>query len=142
MVPRTQQLIERESTVQAQLLRAKTVGTPEAWLAIEQFFPEAEEFYHLLALRGYAIDRLIAGRPGQALSALERLAARKEEYPELAQFGRAGMVVALTDLGQERRARTALGALDADPERSLRQQSPELARALSRAIDRLNGASP
>ncbi len=130
--------VERETTVKEQLYRAKMVSTPAAWQAVEEFFPDAPEFYHLLAQRGYAGDMLAAEKYRLALPALERLADRKADQPEFAHYGQAGLIVAYTQLGLESEAREVLGQLPSDAQKSLRDQSPGLAAQLRRAFAKLN----
>ena len=132
--------VEREATVKEQLYRAKIVGTPAAWQAVENFFPDAPEFYHLLAQRGYAGDLLAAEKYRLAVPALEQLADRKADQPEFAHYGQAGLIVAFTQLGREAKAREVLGQLSGDAAKSLQKQSPGLAAQLRRAIAKLNGS--
>lgn len=138
IVPPRQPDVQREASVEAQLYRAKVVGTAEAWSAVERYFPEAPEFYHLLARRGYAVDRLLAGEANEALPALERLADRASDHPEFGLFGKAGLVVAYGMLDREDDARRALGSLPTEAAGRLRSQSPQLADALGRTVRRLN----
>ena len=104
--------VRREATVKEQLFRAKLVNSPEAWLAVEEYFPEEDEYQLLLAQRGYVLSCFEDDQYRRTLSSLQRLSVRETDYPGLSSFAQAGFVVAHHALGNDQRAEEFLGAVD------------------------------
>ncbi len=125
---RNQVNVKREEDVTMQLYRAKVLDTSQAWNAVEQYFPDADEYYLLLAQRGLA-ERLFAKENySLAIRPLNRLIAREDEFPDLGLIGKAGLVIAYTKLGEESKAERARGRLPVEESsrQDLRQIAPSM----------------
>ena len=124
--------VRHEASVKAQLFRAKIVDTPEAWAAVESYFPEGNEFDRLLAQRGYVMSCFRANEFRRAMPALDLLISREADYPNFSAFAQAGLIVSHFMLGDEQRARDLLGGID-------RTAVPEDMRPyFNRVIQRMN----
>ena len=134
---RSRGVVEREANAKLQLYQAKRIDTPESWQAVIEYFPDASESQHLLALRGFVSSCLSQGEYRRAVPAIERLTGRAIDYPEFALFGQAGRVVVLAARGQSQAARQALSAIDPGDLESLERVSPGMASELERAKSRL-----
>lgn len=130
----TQDAIHREPSVRAQLYLAKLVDTPEAWLAVSEFFPDTVEYNLLLAERGYATSCLKSGQFRRAMPALMRLNAREADQPGFAAFAKVGLFIAHVGLGEVTEAKSLDATLSEN-------QAPEYMRPeYLRAKALLNGS--
>ncbi|TWT86261.1 Serine/threonine-protein kinase PrkC [Pseudobythopirellula maris] len=120
---------EVEETVRAQLFRAKTADTPEAWRAVIERFPDEDPFYHHLAMRGL-VERMFAdGHFEEARPYLMNLAALGSDQEEFRLFGQAGLAVLGSRGGRGPGARDALSAFPAESLGKLEAFSPVMAQA-------------
>lgn len=122
---RNQVSVEREENATMQLYRAKVLDTPQGWKAVEQYFPDADEYYLLLAQRGLAERLFVEEDYSSAIRPLNRLIAREDEFSDLGLIGKAGLVIAYTKLGEADKANRARGRLPV--EESSRQDLREIA---------------
>lgn len=131
----TRRSVEREESVTMQLYRAKILDTNNAWLAVEEYYPDADEYYHLLALRGLTESLFAEGDYHAAIRPLTRLAAHDSDEPEFGLFGKAGLVVANTQIGRHKSADQARGQLpvDSTSRDELQKVAPLMAEALEQA---------
>jgi serine/threonine-protein kinase len=128
-----------QESVWAQLYQAKSVDTEAAWQAVTLHFPDADPYYHSLALQGLASFYLLRDdRPGQAIEPLRELAALGSQHPDLAAFGTGGLVVAEVRLGHLPIAHEQNSRLDAAMRATIEERFPQLHEALQSVLAELD----
>jgi tRNA A-37 threonylcarbamoyl transferase component Bud32 len=123
----------------AQLYHAKIVDTEPAWLAVAEYFPNADQYCHNLAKQGLARYYLFRTRDyPAALKPLQQLADLGPSQSTLQTFGIAGLVVAHAKLGDINQAGNENGQLTAPMREQLRQRDPQMADALEQTLAELD----
>ncbi len=110
-----------------QLYYAKKVDTEAAWKAVIDEFPEADEFYHHLAMQGLVRHYYRFSQPERAIPPLLVLAKLPDSQVELRTFGIAGLAVAYDQTGDPDKSSEYKLQMDADMLERLDREEPQLA---------------
>jgi serine/threonine-protein kinase len=121
--------------VWSQLYQAKQVDTEAAWRAVATHFKDADAYCLSLAQQGLVYHFFRAHEYEKAIEPLEKLAATTDTEFKL--FGIAGLVVAFTNLDDDKAALAEYGRLTAEMKTTLAARSPTMSALLSDALDEL-----
>ncbi len=117
--------VQKRDSPWEQVYQAKLANSENAWLAVRQHFPEADEFILQLADQGLVRYYLqVSQEYRKALRPLNRLrrwCMENDSQGGLAAFTFAGLSVAYAGLGDDDRAREAAGLLTASMRDELRR---------------------
>jgi hypothetical protein len=120
----------------AQLYHAKLVNTEAAWMAVEEYFPNLDAYYHNLAKQGLVYYYFRTQDFDKAIRPLHELANLSASDP-LHAFGLAGLVVADTKLGNVEQARDERSKLTSEMLNVVRDKMPQMDTLLQPALAEL-----
>lgn len=130
--------VEKPDVVR-QIFHAKMVGTSEdAWLAVEQRFPDADPYYHYLADQNLVGLYLRRQRYEDAMRICQRLSELGDNYAEFRLFGIAGVVVCEATTGTRENAEDQLARFPMDDIERLRNIAPQMAAMFEEARTQLD----
>lgn len=134
----------REGTVEKpdvlrQLFHAKLVDTEDGWRAVARRFPNADPYYHYVAMENLARLYLRRGEPDAALRLCRQLADLGDSQRRFRLFGIAGQAVCELAMGNRQAAERALSQFPTDGVEELREADPLMAQMLGEARRELGG---